>query len=224
MSVGSKASSSEFLQGLAILLVAQFFSAYQGAYTEDTYAMFKTSWTENLFYSHVLSLPLFLPLAGTLRDQYRNLAATPHLNVRQYLMDDLGGKSTTSATAMLELLCASLETMPKGILFLFTNAVTQLACISGVNLLSAKSSAVTVTIVLNIRKLVSFIMSTLIFGHDLGAKMVLGSALVFGSGALYGWETSWRIPQQKKAMSTANGALSSGEKKQLSKEQSKVKQ
>lgn len=27
--------------------------------------------------------------------------------------------------------------------------------------------------------------------------MIFGSTLVFGSGALYGWETSWRIPQQK---------------------------
>lgn len=210
MSVGSKASNSEFAQGLGILLVAQFMSAYMGAYTEDTYAMYKASWTENLFYSHFLSLPLFVPLVGTLRDQYRKLAATPHVNVRQYLLDDLEGKSTTSA---LELLCASVETMPQGLLFLFTNAVTQLACISGVNLLSAKSSAVTVTIVLNIRKLVSFIMSTLIFGHQLSAMMVLGSALVFGSGALYGWETSWRIPRNRRAKETANGTPSSGEKK-----------
>lgn len=53
------------------------------------------------------------------------------------------------------------------------------------------------TIVLNIRKLVSFILSTLIFGHTLNPLMIFGSTLVFGSGALYGWETSWRIPQQK---------------------------
>ncbi|KAF2172526.1 hypothetical protein M409DRAFT_17758 [Zasmidium cellare ATCC 36951] len=215
MSVGSSASTWEFAQGLGILLIAQFFSAFQGAYTEDTYAMYKASWTENLFYSHVLSLPLFVPLAGTLRDQYRKLAATPHVNVRQYLADDLGGKGSLAAgDNVLELLCASVETMPQGLLFLLTNAVTQLACISGVNLLSAKSSAVTVTIVLNIRKLVSFIMSTLLFGHQLNAKMVIGSALVFGSGALYGWETSWRIPQQrKKAREAANGAVSSKEKK-----------
>ncbi|KAK4507815.1 hypothetical protein PRZ48_001550 [Zasmidium cellare] len=214
MSVGSNASTTEFAQGLGILLIAQFFSAFQGAYTEDTYAMYKASWTENLFYSHVLSLPFFVPLSGTLRDQYRKLAATPHVNVRQYLLDDLEGKTATNS--ILEVLGTSIESMPQGILFLLTNAVTQLACISGVNLLSAKSSAVTVTIVLNIRKLVSFIMSTVLFGHDLNAKMVLGSALVFGSGALYGWETSWRIPQKKrkaKAQEAANGTVSSADKK-----------
>ncbi|EME49865.1 hypothetical protein DOTSEDRAFT_68605 [Dothistroma septosporum NZE10] len=198
MSVENEASSSDFIQGLGILLLAQFMSAYAGAYTEDTYAEYKAKWTENLFYSHILGLPLFLPLASTLRNQYRKLADTPHVSVRQYLPSILAQTGTTSEATGRLAPCPYPETMPKGILLLFTNAVTQLACISGVNLLSAKSSAVTVTIVLNIRKLVSFIMSTLLFGHQLNTKMILGATLVFGSGALYGYETSWRIPTQKK--------------------------
>lgn len=28
--------------------------------------------------------------------------------------------------------------------------------------------------------------------------MMVGAALVFGAGALYGWETSYRIPMMKK--------------------------
>lgn len=214
MSVKSDTSTSQFTQGLGILLVAQFLSAYMGAYVEDTYSMYKTSWTENLFYSHFLSLPFFLPLAGKLRDQYGRLAATPYVSVRQYLFSSLQDDRTASTVTnkLLELLCTSLETIPSGVLFLFTNAVTQLVCISGVNLLSAKSSAVTVTIVLNIRKLVSFILSTLFFGHELSGKMVLGSTLVFGSGALYGWETSWRLPQQKKAKAASHEASSESKK------------
>lgn len=216
MSVETGASKSEFSKGLGILLVAQFMGAFQGAYTEDTYAMYKASWTENLFYSHLFSLPLFLPLSATLRDQYGKLAATPHVNVRQYLLGSLQDARTAGAATSkaLESLSTYSETMPKGILFLLTNAVTQLACISGVNLLSAKSSAVTVTIVLNVRKLVSFILSTLIFGHQLSGKMILGSALVFGSGALYGWETSWRLPQQRRSKATAaNGSVSDRKKR-----------
>ena len=213
MSVEKQASSSDFVQGLGILLLAQFMSAYAGAYTEDTYAEYKANWTENLFYSHILGLPLFLPLAGTLHNQYRKLADTPHVSVRQYLPSILAQTGTTSEATGALAVHAYPETMPKGILLLFTNAVTQLACISGVNLLSAKSSAVTVTIVLNIRKLVSFIMSTLLFGHQLNAKMMLGATLVFGSGALYGYETSWRIPSQKKNQAVANGN-SSGKKDQ----------
>lgn len=95
-------------------------------------------------------------------------------------------------------LALSLAKLPVGLVLLGVNAATQLACISGVNILSANASAVTVTIVLNIRKLVSFVFSTWLFGHELSGLMALGAGLVFGSGALYGWETSWRIPQQRK--------------------------
>ena len=214
MSVESDASSSEFVQGLGILLVAQIASAYMGAYTEDTYSQFKASWKENLFYSHLFALPLFLPFAGILREQYRSLANTPQMNVEQYVLSIKQGRSTTSAATneMFLALLSLLGSMPQGILYLFTNAITQLVCISGVNLLSAKSSAVTVTIVLNIRKLVSFILSTIIFGHKLNTTMIIGSTLVFGSGALYGWETSWRIPRQRSAQAVGNGHLKGAEK------------
>jgi UDP-xylose/UDP-N-acetylglucosamine transporter B4 len=195
MSVESSTSTSDFTTGLAILLLAQVFSAYMGAYTEDTYSEFNASWTENLFYSHLFSLPFYLPFAATLRKQYQTLSDTAPLEVRSFL-----SKSVALANyKQLEPLSAFVESVPQGILLLFINAITQLACISGVNLLSAKSSAVTVTIVLNIRKLVSFILSTLLFGHHLNTKMIIGSTLVFGSGALYGWETSWRIPREKEA-------------------------
>lgn len=198
MSMSSESSGSDFRDGLIILLLAQFLSAWMGAYVEDTYAQHGASWTENLFYTHFLSLPLFLPLASMVRDQYANLAATPPLqtqNLASTLDKALPGDSTTP---ILRILSPVIDGVPQGLLFLSINAVTQLACISGVNLLSAKTSAVTVTIVLNIRKLVSFIFSTVLFGHELSGKMVAGSVLVFGSGALYGWETSWRLPQKRK--------------------------
>lgn len=198
MSYESHTSSSDYTEGLAILLLAQFLSAYMGAYTEDTYARFGASWTENLFYSHVLSLPFFLPLSGTLRNQYHRLANTPYLDVQRSGLHNFAqqNQGTSIGDLMGHILSYAAHT-PQGIFYLVINAFTQLICISGVNLLSSKSSAVTVTIVLNIRKLVSFILSTLIFGHTLNPLMIFGSTLVFGSGALYGWETSWRIPQQK---------------------------
>lgn len=41
--------------------------------------------------------------------------------------------------------------------------------------------------------------------------MIFGSTLVFGSGALYGWETSWRIPQQKaRAQARVDGGSAGG--------------
>ena len=49
--------------------------------------------------------------------------------------------------------------VPSQLVFLVTNVLTQYACIRGVNLLAAVSTALTVTIVLNIRKLVSLLLS-----------------------------------------------------------------
>jgi len=218
MSLENQASTSDFSTGLAILLVAQLLSAWMGAYVEDTYAMYKASWMENLFYSHALSLPLFLPFSQTLRAQYAKLAATPPLQ-SQYsplsfkehpLLD-----TKLVPAALADTLGNAVDNLPQGILFLLVNAVTQLACISGVNLLSSKSSAVTVTIILNIRKLVSFIFSTILFGHQLSVKMIIGSALVFGSGALYGYETSWRLPaQQRKERDAINSSTANGSRRE----------
>ncbi|KAK4974772.1 golgi uridine diphosphate-N-acetylglucosamine transporter [Elasticomyces elasticus] len=199
MDADATASTSDFTAGLVILLVAQVLSAYMGVYVEDTYAEYSASWTENLFYSHFLSLPLFLPLSGTLRRQYARLASTSPLDL------DLNSRKSSDnffvPYAVQDSLVAPLQrisgTLPRGILFLLVNAMTQLLCISGVSVLSARASAVTVTIVLNIRKLVSFMFSTWIFGHELSGQMLLGAAMVFGSGALYGWETNWRLPRQK---------------------------
>ncbi|KAI4840256.1 UAA transporter [Aureobasidium sp. EXF-8845] len=173
-------SSADLSSGLLILLAAQILSAYMGVYVQDTYATHGSHWRENLFYSHFLSLPLFLPLASTLRRQYAALLSTPPLSVP----DSLPVLQSANLT--------------QGIAYLLLNSITQLACITGVNLLSAQASAVTVTIVLNVRKLVSFVASTVIFGHQLSGMMCVGAAMVFGAGALYGWETSYRIPLQKK--------------------------
>jgi len=159
-----------------------------GIYVQDTYATHGADWKESLFYSHFLSLPLFLPLSPTLHRQWTGLASTPSLG------ETIGGLHNPGFRRR-----AMLAKIPEGLALLALNAMTQLACISGVNLLSASASAVTVTIVLNIRKLVSFVFSTLVFGHELSGMMMVGAAMVFGSGALYGWETNWRIPQKKKA-------------------------
>lgn len=206
MSAASETDSTEFAVGIAILLLAQILSAYQGAYIEDTYAEFGSDWTENLFYSHMLSLPLMVPFIPQLQSQYTRLAATAPLDLEQWLSESTyASMQATPRYTLNGWALHQLQTMPQGLVFLFINAVTQLSCIAGVSLLAAKSSAVTVTIVLNIRKLVSFIFSTWIFGHELSGTMVLGAVLVFGSGALYGWETSWRLPGIKAAKEKAKG-------------------
>ncbi len=90
-------------------------------------------------------------------------------------------------------------------LALVVNALTQYACIRGVNKLAARTSALTVTIVLNIRKLVSLLLSIWLFGNRLPAGVLLGAAVVFASGALYGWEEQRR--KQARAMAEQETAM-----------------
>ncbi|KAF2480617.1 UAA transporter [Neohortaea acidophila] len=208
MSFSMDSFNSDFGNGLLVLLVAQFLSAYMGTYTEDTYAIYGANWKESLFYSHFLSLPLFLPLAGVLRKQYSRLLSTSPLDIKALARSSPTLEPLLTTIRRSPMLTSSIEGLPQGVVFMLVNILTQLACITGVNLLCAKSSAVTVTIVLNIRKLVSFILSTVLFGHQLSGMMILGSTLVFGSGALYGYETSWRLPQQKQTEGgKANGQV-----------------
>ena len=80
-----------------------------------------------------------------------------------------------------------LQLVPVQILFLLMNGLTQYVCIRGVNQLSAKTSSLTVGIVLNVRKLVSLLLSIWLFGNKLDTGVLVGAAIVFVGGALYAW-------------------------------------
>lgn len=166
-----------------------------GIFVQDTYAQYGNHWDENLFYSHLMSLPLFLPLQGMLRAQYGRLQASTPFDLPPLI-------STMLSPGIQKLV----ESTPRSLVYLGMNSLTQLICITGVNLLGACSSAVTVTIVLNIRKLVSFMLSIWLFGNPLSGLMLIGSSLVFGAGALYGWETTVGIKRRRRlAEMRANG-------------------
>ncbi|KAL4887908.1 UAA transporter [Aspergillus ambiguus] len=99
--------------------------------------------------------------------------------------------ATSEALAGLQnwnALYSALESIPMQVLFLVMNALTQYLCIRGVHLLAAKSSSLTVTIVLNVRKLVSLLISIHLFGNTLAPGVLVGALFVFVGGALYGFE------------------------------------
>lgn len=185
-----------------------------GVYVEEMYAQYGKYWASNLFYSHFLSLPLFLPLAPAIRRQWTELARSKPLDASMLLGLSSSNRNQVRSRILGPLVndkaMSVLRTTPRGILYLLINAITQLVCISGVNLLSAQTSAVTVTIVLNIRKLVSFVLSVIVFGNTMSGKMVLGATTVFGAGALYGWETSWRMPRERKRRAEDEGRVMNG--------------
>ncbi|KAI1304733.1 hypothetical protein F5Y03DRAFT_384638 [Xylaria venustula] len=171
-------SAPSFGTGLAILFVAQAFSAVMGLYTEETYRQYGPQWKENLFYSHLLSLPLFLPFTKSLVRQFMRLVDSPPLVLR--LPIDQAGLTTLPEG--WQKAAASIY-IPSQVTYLALNVLTQYACIRGVNLLAAASSALTVTIVLNIRKLVSLLLSIWLFGNRLSTGTLVGAVVVFSAGA-----------------------------------------
>jgi solute carrier family 35 (UDP-xylose/UDP-N-acetylglucosamine transporter), member B4 len=191
-----------FGTGLVILFVAQSLSAVMGIYTEETYRTYGPHWRENLFYSHLLSLPLFLPFTASLVTQFKKLATSAPLGwpqdstrllpqVGQHGQDLVGGIH-----------------VPIQVAYLMANVLTQYACIRGVNLLAAVSSALTVTIVLNIRKLVSLLLSIWLFGNRLAPGTLVGAVVVFGAGALY----SLGARPKPKPVGTENGSVTKKQK------------
>ncbi|GMG38700.1 unnamed protein product [Aspergillus oryzae var. brunneus] len=208
--------------GFSILALAMALSAFQGIFADRLYESYgRNHWKEALFYSHTLSLPLFLPTYSHLLAQWRALLSSPSLlsgisaiAARKGSVSSspllLGtGLATASKTAFVKSvpmpiinttshLLAELERfksfqfvlacIPIQGFYLLMNALTQYLCIRGVHLLSAKSSSLTVTIVLNVRKLISLLLSIYLFGNDLAPGVLVGALFVFVGGALYGFE------------------------------------
>jgi solute carrier family 35 (UDP-xylose/UDP-N-acetylglucosamine transporter), member B4 len=156
-----------------------------GLYVEQTYAMYGNYWREGLFYTHFLALPLFIPLSSNINSHIKSYMASPRLTL-------------PLPSAVTALLPWHVSHPPSRMFYLFLNVFTQYVCVRGVNLLGSSVTALTVTIVLNIRKLASLLLSIWLFGNRLNTGVMVGAALVFIGGGLYGWEGA-RKNQQRKA-------------------------
>lgn len=196
-------SSSTPLGGLLILALAQLLSAIMGLYVQITYAAYGSHWHENLFYSHFLSLPLFLPFLPSLKRQFQQLLSSPPLQLSPPSNIPLPS-FLTSQTSKIGTI-----TIPTHIATLALNALTQYLCIRGVNSLAAHTSALGVTIVLNLRKLVSLFISISLFGNRLPPGVVLGAAIVFGSAGMWAWDGQRR--RGRKAVGQGGKATEAGE-------------
>ncbi|RYP87955.1 hypothetical protein DL770_004693 [Monosporascus sp. CRB-9-2] len=191
----SKARSKPSSYSFSLVL-----SAIMGLYTEDTYKQYGSHWEENLCYSHLLSLPLFLPFFRSLMDQFMRLANSPPLKVPLWA-------EQANLAAFPEMISHKLPRVyiPSQVAYLILNVLTQYACIRGVNLLAAASSALTVTIVLNIRKLVSLLLSIWLFGNRLASGTLLGAVVVFSAAGLYSLDSKKKPSVQHKAESARAG-------------------
>lgn len=188
-----------FSTGLAILFVAQILSAIMGLYTEDTYREYGPHWKENLFYSHLLSLPLFIPFIPAMKTQFLRLANSPPLalpSIQSRALADLAPELQKGLTGIY---------IPSQLAFLVVNVLTQYACIRGVNLAAANASALTVTILLNVRKLVSLLLSIWLFGNRLAPGTLIGAIIVFVAGGMYSMDGSRGKVRRHRPTASTNG-------------------
>lgn len=237
--IGSDEDGSSLITsvtGFMILALAMILASFQGVYADRLYEMYgRSHWREALLYSHMLSLPFFLPTYPHLSSQFRALLSSPPMLslLSSVVADDeltlanststvFGAVAATTAPVSSETLSTSINSAatslllalskqplvrsilartPVKVAYLLLNAVTQYLCIRGVHLLSANSSSLTVTIVLNIRKLVSLLLSIYFFGNVLATGVLVGAALVFIGGGLYGFEGA-RLRKRKEARKT----------------------
>ncbi|KAI5809617.1 UAA transporter family-domain-containing protein [Peziza echinospora] len=193
-------STSQFVAGLSIIFIAQVLSAFMGLYVEHTYAKYGSNWREGLFYTHAMALVLFIPFTRSIISQFNTLLH--------------------SAPLPIPLALPLTIHIPRQLFFLVLNSLTQYLCIRGVNVLGAVSSALTVTIVLNIRKLVSLMLSVWLFGNDLHVQVLVGAAVVFGGAFVYGLEGQ-RLSKERKAAAareTARKAVEAAREKEKEKE------
>ncbi|KAL1744092.1 UAA transporter [Schizophyllum fasciatum] len=144
--------------GIIMLASSLFVTGILGILQERTYKKYGPCWREGVFYTHFLSLPIFLFLIPDIQQGMQSLSAPKN------------NRSPPLAFAML-----------------MTNLLSQLVCVRGVNRLTSQVSSVSTNLVLTIRKALSLCFSVWWFGNAWNARLVLGAAMVFTGGLLFGW-------------------------------------
>jgi UDP-xylose/UDP-N-acetylglucosamine transporter B4 len=171
------------------------------------------AWQESMFYLHFLALPMFLSLLPDLAAQMHELnMSSQRAEVKIPLPTQVSVNLTRTSifpvpihilpyqegTSLLSIVRSQNEDTDSPILLslsipyvylpLIINTITQLLCVAGVHRLTTRVSAVTVTLVLVVRKAVSLIISVVGIAH-LGRTfrdwiyLGLDSAIVF-----FGWD------------------------------------
>nr|CAG8503008.1 7853_t:CDS:2 [Entrophospora candida] len=162
--------TADYIFGIMILTVALVLSCFMGLYQEMNRS---NDWREGLFYT-VGEIILFQVLL---------LNESPHVSLEEIVNDFSGGKIFASSDVIHNAL--SYCVLPRTWLYLIMNVLTQYLCISGVHRLHSVSSALTVNLVLNLRKFISLVLSVLFFDNDFHIGMGIGGACVFIGTILY---------------------------------------
>ncbi|KAJ2259753.1 hypothetical protein GGI01_003443 [Coemansia sp. RSA 376] len=158
----------ESVIGIALLTLGVVLAAMLGLYQEFTYRTYGKHWKEGLFYNHALALPMFLLFRGDIASQARALSMS-----RPVALDALPLVGACLGS------CVRMAAVPALWFSLAANVMSQLVCVSGVHRMTSMSSSLSLNVVLNLRKLVSLVLSVLLFKNPVTRGMLFGCALVF---------------------------------------------
>jgi len=142
--------------GIIILTTALLLSARMGIFQETLYREHGKHPEEALYYTHLLSLPLFVVSGSNIYKHFNIL-----MESEKYQIPFLG------------------IAMPLLALYMIGNVITQYMCISSVYVLTTECTSLTVTLVVTLRKFLSLIFSIVYFnnpftlGHWFGTLLVL---------------------------------------------------
>lgn len=163
---GGLAVDSRFLVGIGMLFVGAVLMALLGLHNEETYRVYgKHNWRENIFYSHLFGIPLFMSMLPTIIKEFKTLWNSPD----QFAV--VHGKLHVA----------------KPVVYLLLNVLTQFFCVRGVNMLGGSSTALTVSVILLLRKFTSLLLSVYIFSNKLSMTGTMGALLVFLGALLYSY-------------------------------------
>ncbi|QPG74423.1 hypothetical protein FOA43_001752 [Brettanomyces nanus] len=161
-----------FIKGLVILIGVTMLTSFLSLYNESSNRIVSKSngqanWKENLLYSHLYGLPFFLIMSKSLFSEYQ-------------LIENLRKKHEYGKYWWL----------------LLVNNVTQLLCVTGVNRLAVVTSAVTLGVILLMRRFISLLLSMILFKNRLSPLGIMGTLMVFIGAAIYSY-TVGKIRDEK---------------------------
>ncbi|KAI0065642.1 UAA transporter [Artomyces pyxidatus] len=140
---------SRYAVGVTMLTASLVCTGILGILQERTYQKYGPCWQEGVFYTHALSLPMFIFMVPQVKHGLTSL-------------------SQPSATAF-----------PLPYIVLALNLLSQLICVSGVNQLSSRMSSVSTQVVLTTRKAISLCFSVWWFGNGWNIPLGAGASMVF---------------------------------------------
>ncbi|KAG0727767.1 UDP-xylose and UDP-N-acetylglucosamine transporter [Chionoecetes opilio] len=154
-----------WLSGIGILTFALFLSARMGIYQECLYTKHGKHPLEALFFIHTLSLPGFLLAAPSILDHaHRFSQSLPLPPLASFPV---------------------LAHLPRLWIYLAGNVLTQYLCVGSVFRLTSECTALTVTLVLTLRKFLSLVFSIIYFQNPFTLQHGGNLPSVYRDAALY---------------------------------------